>query len=204
MTNTNQSILDLLVHRVRVATVEQLTALGCSSPDAAWKRLTALEKAGLVTRRQGVAVVLELAVPIVVWRPDQDEPEWPAIAYQLSTRWNQPPRRHRFAAATEAAGERWGGYGGRMSRPGELGHDLTLTEVYLHFLRTRPREAKGWRSEARLMEELGEGRGDRLPDAMVVTRTGKTVIECAGRYDKRKLAAFHDYCRRRGLGYELW
>lgn len=204
MTDTDDAILELLVNRVRVATVEQLSLLIGSTSTASWNRLKRMERLGWVVCRHGAANVLALSAPLVAWDPQDTEPNWPGIAHRLCQRWQHPPQRHRFAVATAAAGERWGGHGGRLSRPSELGHDLTLTGIYLHLLQTDPKRVKGWRGEAWLMIELGEGKGDKLPDAMLVARSGKTAIECGGRYDKHKLAAFHEYCRRRGLAYELW
>ena len=40
--------------------------------------------------------------------------------------------------------------------------------------------------------------------ASTPTMTLATAIEFGGLYDRVKLEAFHDYCRRERMGYELW
>jgi hypothetical protein len=66
-----------------------------------------------------------------------------------------------------------------------------------------PSRAKRWISEAKLYEQ-GEGIGDRLPDALIVTRREKTVIEFGGSYGAAKLREFHAFCVGKQWSYQVW
>jgi hypothetical protein len=105
--------------------------------------------------------------------------------------------------ATQRAGNRFAGSGGRAPRASETTHDLCLAAVYLRLMATDPGRAKRWISEATLYER-GEGRNGRLPDAAIVTRGGKTIVEFGGAYSAVKVKEFHGFCAERGWGYELW
>lgn len=145
----------------------------------------------------------KLDEPVAAWKPKELPPDFGAVAFALSSRWCGPSRVTACVAATAEAGNWLGGHGGRRPRTSEASHDIQLAAVFLRFRSLEPKRAERWDSEPALAER-GEGRGDRLPDAMVVARGEKTVIECGGAYGRKKLEEFHRYCERRGFGYELW
>ena len=67
--------------------------------------------------------------------------------------------------------------------------------------------AESWRSESLLAADTSIKRsnpGDKVPDAIVRDGRTKTAIEFVGEYSVDKLTAFHAYCKRANLGYELW
>ncbi|MBK8913001.1 MAG: hypothetical protein IPM64_00110 [Phycisphaerales bacterium] len=208
MTERDQEILEILTRRVRVLSLSQVAATWWpqtpNGQDLAKARLKELERLGLIRQLYLLArPEPPLNSPIVTWKPGAIEPSFGAVAYQLRSRWTRPARRVLSAIATERAGIRFAGTGGRTPRASEATHDLCLATVYLRLRTTDSRRARRWVSEAALYEQ-GEGRDDRLPDAVIVTRSGKTAIEFGGAYPPAKVAAFHAFCAQRGWGYELW
>lgn len=208
MTERDEAILDTLTRRVRVLSVSQVAATWWSQAkqgrDQATARLRELQELALVTL---VPILARpeppLESPVLVWRPTDPEPDFGAVSYRLRSRWTLPARRIMSVIATQRAAKRFAGKGGRMPRASEATHDLCLAAIYLRLLTNDPRRAKRWISEADLFE-AGEGRDDRLPDALIITRAGKTVIECGGAYSRSKVSDFHRFCVERGWGYELW
>jgi hypothetical protein len=179
-------------------------------PNAKWpgvpaiEEITKLEKEGLVSKETAlVHPELSLKEPVCSWSPGDGPPEFGTVAYKLQSRWVWQPRAELVVIATSKAANWMGGHGGRFPRPSEATHDVHLGSVFVHYLTSKPRLARKWISEAEL-HERGEGREDRLPDAMIITRAGKTVIEFGGAYKRKKVEAFHGYCESRGLSYELW
>ena len=204
LTARDEEILMTVCHKVRALSLEQVAAVWWKGKrDVANKRLAQLRDEGWVDYEPILShPVLQLDLPLVIWKPGNEEPDLGAAAWKLSNRWTDVARRTMAVTGTDTAAARLGGYAGRRLRASEASHDLSLAQVYLNLTAREPARAKGWFSEAQLYAE-GEGRGDRLPDAMVRTRREKTVIEFGGGYSKKKLEEFHRYCRRRQLAYDL-
>ncbi len=208
MKPADEDILKILTHRVRVLSVEQLSeiygAAGQKGQLAARRRVARLERDGWIIPGFGLAQPeLSLAAPVFTWRLQSPAPNFEAVSYQLRKRWTLPPRPTHYAAASAKAGTFFGGSGGRLPRTSELTHDICLARVFLRLRAADPKRAERWVSEARLFEE-GEGRGDRLPDALIVTRREKIVVEFGGSYTAKKLKSFHDFCVAKTWGYEVW
>lgn len=207
MTERDEAILDTLTRRVRVLSVAQVASTWWSgSPGiaAAKSRLRVLEGQGWLLLVGLLARPLpSLETPVVTWSPGDREPDFGAVSYRLRSRWNQPACRILAVVATDQAGSRHAGKGGRVPRASEATHDLCLSAVYLRMLEMNPKRARRWISEAMLYER-GEGRDSRLPDAAIVTRAGTTAIEFGGAYAPAKVADFHGFCADRGWEYELW
>lgn len=208
MTDRDEVILDTLTRRVRVLSLAQVARVWWGSRKGsvaqAKNRLRELEGQGWVE----VFSILArpeppLDSPVTAWTEGGSEPDFGAVSYRLRSRWTEPARHTVAVIASERAGSRFGGAGGRRPRASEGTHDLCLAAVYLRLLATEPKRAARWISEAKLFES-GEGRNGRLPDAAIVTRAGKTVIEFGGAYPPTKIAEFHRFCADRGWGYELW
>ena len=208
MTERDDEILDTLTRRIRMLSVAQVAATwwpeSIRSVEQAKVRLRELERLGDL-RLLNVLARPEPALesPVVTWKPGTAEPEFGPVAYRLRSRWTSPARRRLAVIATAQAGIRFAGKGGRAPRASEATHDLCLAAIYLRMRSTDPHRGRQWVSEAMLYER-GEGRGDRLPDAAIVSRRGKTVIEFGGAYPPTKVADFHRFCSERGWGYELW
>lgn len=115
-----------------------------------------------------------------------------------------PPIATPAVIATKAAGNRFGGKGGRFPRPTEQTHDLHMAGVFLYFRQRDPKAVKTWESEELIRRRQRERSGEKLPDAMIRLKNRNRIIEFGGAYGKEKLIEFHEYCRKRGLAYEIW
>ncbi len=147
---------------------------------------------------------IELDAPILCWRPADADPDFGAAAYRLKTRWTKAPITTPLVFATRSAMAMYGGYiGGRGPRPSEATHDIHLAQVYFRLTEANPKVARRWVSESEQYAE-GDGRDERLPDALIRGRRGSPphIVEFGGAYSKAKLIEFH-----RGMSsfaYELW
>jgi hypothetical protein len=208
MAPIDEEILGVLTQRVRVLSIDHVSELAGGAEQkgrlAAARRIARLERSGWVITCIGLAhPELPLLAPIATWRPQEAIPDLGAASYQLRKRWTSPPKPTRCVAASAKAGAFFGGSGGRLPRTSELSHDLCLARVFLRLRQVDFRRSNRWLSEAELYKQ-GEGRGDKLPDALIVTRAEKTAIEFGGSYSAAKLKAFHEFCWARGWAYEVW
>lgn len=210
LTERDEDILATLTRRVRVLSVDQAArtwwAGSRHAKTNARRRLGQLAEAGwLDCFREFVQPEVSLSEPLVRWRPGEPQPDFGPIAYALSLRWRERGSLQWFAAATEAAARRFGGYGGRRPRRSELTHDLHLSAVYLQLRQRAPDRAAKWISEAELADRLPRGSGEKLPDAVIEEGDARTVVELGGSsYDAGKLEAFHAYCEAAIMAYEIW
>lgn len=207
LTDRDRDILDALALRVRVLAVEQIAAewfARTADPvKNARRRAHELAQSGCVECfTASVRPPLELAEPLVRWKPRDPAPDLRRLSGRLLKRWTAPVAPTLLVVATRAAGRWLGGAGGRRPRRSEGSHDLTVAAVYLNWRRRAP-EAAEWLSEARL-RTLGFGDQTRLPDAMVQLGGARTVIEIGGAYSTEKLTEFHEFCWHEGLPYEIW
>lgn len=209
LTPRDQAILDALTLRVRVLSLSQIARTwwgDTQGPESlARTRLKELEREGLVTLFPLVAhPEIPLDAPLIAWRPGDTPPDFGEASHRAKRRWTRDVTTCAGVFATTVAGNWFGGTGGRPPRASEATHDLHLAAVFLRLREANPSAAATWTSEGRLLAR-GEGRGDKLPDAIVGTRAGgKRVIEFGGAYSKSKFAQFHDFCLRRKLPYEVW
>lgn len=203
-------ILEVLTLRVRVLSIEQIAASwwptsGDGATTTASKRLAQIADAGLVERFTSVChPLLQLAEPLVFWRPGDPAPDFAPLAYRLQSRWTKPPVPVPSFIATPNAGTRFGGYGGRKPKPTEQAHDLHVSAVYLALRKRSPEEATLWRSEQWVKDHFKDHRRSRIPDAILAHRNAFHVVEFGGAYNHRKLEAFHSWCRSSAYSYEVW
>lgn len=208
VTARDRDILAVLARDVRVASVAQIArtwfAESADPARSADRRLSDLAAAGMIERFVMLArPELDLRAPLIRWEVGDATPDFPRLASRLAARWKDPLIRTPLVIATRTGGVQFGGTGGRRPRLSEVSHDVSLTGVYLrHFVRSNGSPTL-WYSEARLAG-LGFGDCTRLPDAMVQEGATRTAIELGGAYSAVKLAAFHRFCERENMGYELW
>ena len=81
-----------------------------------------------------------------------------------------------------------------------MDHQLMVTAIYFHFLRRSPEYAARWVPFGLLdpPENLG-----KIPDALV-TQAGDLGLAIAYAGPLMDLAAIHQFCKDRGMPYELW
>jgi hypothetical protein len=211
LTRRDEEVVDTLTRRVRCLSMEQIASSWWANRKSALSqsraRVRALEQAGWLERLIAFAKHgLDLRSPVTSWTPGQPIPDFGKIAQFLKTRFATAAVATPIVVATATAAKRRGGHGGRRPRRSEVTHDLGLASVYLQLLQTQPERAKHWVSEATLVAgDGGEGRGQKLPDALIRMPNGsETVIEFGGEYDRHKLALFHADCAERRRSYELW
>lgn len=206
LTHRDRSVIELLSVRVRVLSIDQIAERFWADSNRptrlARDRLAKLERAGLLRRASRPArPLLQIVEPLAIWRPHRPTPDFAAIARQLANRWPDDMVRMECIEVTDEGAR--GVAGVPAAAPpadSELTHDLHVAAVYLRMLDELPARASTWTLETR----LPKGQGVKVPDAMVRDGLERTAIEFGGLYDRVKLEAFHDYCRRERMGYELW
>ena len=201
-------IIRTLTTRVRLLTAAQVADcwwLGTrAGQDQAARRLRELCALQLLEERPILAEpLLELAAPILNWGPGDEEPDHHAIAWRLQRRWVEATRETLVFIATSFAADTLGGVAARLPTLGQETHDLHVSEVYLRMRRERPELAAHWLGEEIVRPTRIH---EKLPDALIVDAQGNParVIEFGGRYDHKRVCAFHQDCAFRGLPYELW
>ncbi|HUU95647.1 MAG TPA: hypothetical protein VM487_07895 [Phycisphaerae bacterium] len=189
------AIVDILVRRVRVLSAAQVARTWCrkvkNPQDAARRLLRSLERDDLV---ECVTLMARPEIipdrPLVTWQSDLPRPDFGPVAWQLQNRrQDQVPLATLCVVAASA----------RHPRPTDTTHDLHLAAVYLLMCKELPTRARSWVFETDLIRA-----GEKLPDAMVTDGKAKTVIECGGEYDRRRLEEDHEFFARMGYGYEVW
>ena len=200
-------LLQALTTRVRLLTAVQIADTWWTNRRRelrATRRLRALCGAGLLQERAVLAEpFLALEAPVASWAPGDTTPEYHAIAWRLQRRWTQTAQETVVFLATDLAADTVGGVAARLPTLGQETHDLHVSQVYLRMRRERPQLAAFWLGE----EIVRPTRTDeKLPDALIVDPAGNParVIEFGGRYDHKRVAAFHIDCQSRELPYELW
>lgn len=208
LTSRDRELLDTLAVRVRVLTLTQVARTwwgATANPKRqSRERLARLERAGWVETFTATArPELTLAGPLATWKQGGDEPDMDALAYALQVRWQESAKVQPMVTAKLQAGKLFGGDGGRKPRASETTHDLHLSSIYLKLRSENAKLASTWRSEARLAKERADGVG-KVPDAMIIDRGQRRVIEFGGSYSARKLREFHTYCAQQKWAYEIW
>lgn len=208
LTARDTEIIDVLAHRVRVMSLDQIArtwwAECKSGKKAASVRMATLSGQGLVIPYRVLAhPEIPLPHPVTSWTPAQPTPEFSAVAYRLQSRWSKPPITVTCYMASKRTGRTVGGTGGRRSRTTEQTHDIHFAAVFLQYRHNQPSLIRNWISEAAILRDR-EDRREKLPDAIVTDGEMKRVIEFGGSYGRDKIEAFHNYCSEQELPYEIW
>jgi hypothetical protein len=208
LSDRDRQILEILVRDVRVMSTPQLARTwwrDSSHPESsAWNRVLQLRDAGFLDAFEGLAhPELPLPEPVIQWSSGPLSPSAGAISYRLRSRWKNHPQLTRCASASAIARRHFGGPRGRTPRERELTHDIHFSAVYLRVRETRPDLIPYWAYEETIVEARGHHR-EKLPDALIVGPEEARAIEFGGAYGKRKVQAFHDYCTKQSLPYEIW
>jgi hypothetical protein len=124
-------------------------------------------------------------------------------AAQARHRWSPATTVVAVCVASPLTASLFGSTSRRLPPKEHNDHDLLLSAVYLHYRRNHPHLAKLWVGE-HVLPKAGYRIKD--PDAFLFAPNGQAVrvIESAGRYGPDQIETFHEHCRERGLGYELW
>ena len=209
LTERDTEILECLTHKVRMFSLEQVGKTwwwgnkhGTSNAE---KRLRVLEKQGLVEIFNVLShPEIELKKPLVLWRSGLPQADFAKISYQLKQRWPNAHLNTPVVIATSKTATRFGGHGGRRPRRAEMTHDIHVSAVFLNFKSLRSKDAKLWVSEDEFNAHRDKQKGDKLPDAVLERSGGLYAIEFGGAYEKAKLEAFHAWCEKKQMPYEIW
>ena len=209
LTERDTELLQILTHKVSLLTFEQIAEAFYSHTSdpirQARKRLKKLIHAGYVEKHTMLAhPPLELTDPVYRHKPGDEKPDLGKIAYKISQRWRKVLRPIDVAMATRQSRRIFGGYTSQLRpRASERSHDLSLSQVFLHFRAQNDLGAK-WQGEGELRAK-GISAGTHIPDARLVgaAADGSDVfIEFGGSYVKRKLGGIHEDLK--DYYYELW
>lgn len=209
LSSRDNEILDALTIRVRLFSVAQVARTWWSQtadPDAnARERLKQLDRAGLITRFTLMSrPELPLEAPVLVWEPGDKTPDLGSVSYILQSRFSAALEKNPCVIATTRAAAKFGGHGGKLPKNAEQTHDVHVAAMFLRYRGLRPDLIRHWISEEIIKRTRPKVKGEKLPDAMIRAGDYERVIEFGGEYGKDKLIAFHDYCVKKNLPYELW
>lgn len=213
ITERDRAILLAVLHKVPILS-EAALALWWrdtdSSRDHMQRRLWQLRESGLLAR---YSLPLQAAPRVELfyhWAPGMPEPDFGALAWQLSRRWQAlETRRVVFYTATATAANR---YGRTVQNPlrstSALPHAIALGQLYAQTLHTDPALASGWVAEE--VVAGSRGYGEKVVDAIVVNSSSMPALalEIAGASyaasNGERLREIHKDCSERGLPYEMW
>lgn len=205
-TRRDLDLVETLTRRVRLLAVEQVAAgwWERGTPRIIRRRLRRLSGAGLIVQTViNAHPLLPLGKPLVSWKPGKPEPPFERVSQRARERWNRPSVPQAVVFAGKLAANLFGSSAGRLPRLEQRDHDLLLSQVYLRYRTSRPKEAKQW-----LGEDVFPKAGYRIkdPDAFLVGEGDRIlqVIDSAGHYSPAQIESFHEHCAERDLPYELW
>lgn len=210
LTRRDSDILQALTHRVRLLSLEQIARTWWRdtkhSEGNAAKRLKELEEEDLLRRHVLHAhPELPLPCPLFAWTPGQPRPDYGALSYRCMSRWTEPFRPTPAFLATRRAANHFGGILRKPPKEVEENHDLHLAGMFLRVRASRPALLPHWLSEAKVKRSRPDAPGEKLPDALIRVAGGDPIaFEFGGAYPRDKVQSFHEWCERKGHGYELW
>ncbi len=206
ITNRDEELLSTLSLKIHLASLEQIASAWwaeATAPDRqARERLRKLEADDwLLRKRVNIHPLLGLVSPVVRWSPLDAAPDFGAVAYQLQKRWTEKLELITVYIASRKTANHFGGFGGKFKHRNQLTHDLHLADVYFSMVYRDRSLATKWSGEEERFSD-----GEKLPDAVLLDSKGRVteVIEFGGRYDRRRVEAFHHYCEVRRFPYQLW
>ena len=207
MTDRDRDILRTLALFVRLLSQRQLAEFWFNDDKAnTRRRLAQLATEDLVTQISVRARPLPpIEQPIIVWNPEEPDPDFAKAAYQLRSRWLRRPVKTQLAyIATQRTARLMGGRGqGELKNGFQATHDLGVTQVWLQLAESSPDWADAWRGEDLMAHTR---RGQKLPDGFIVNKSNEVVcvVEFGGAYDQQRIREFHEDCRDRSLPYRMW
>jgi hypothetical protein len=213
ITDRDRAILLAVLHKVPILS-EAALALWWqdtdSSRDNMSRRLWQLREAGLLARYSLPVQAAPRVELFYHWVPGMPEPDFGALAWQLSRRWQSlETRRTVFYTATATAANR---YGRTVQNPlrstSAIPHAILLGQLFAQLHHTAPTLASGWVAEEVVADSRGYGQ--KVVDCLIVdsSSTPALALEIAGASyaasNGERLREIHKDCSERGLPYEMW
>lgn len=174
------------------------------------RRLWQLCDAGLLARYSLPVQALPTVDLFYHWLPGMPDPDFGALAWQLTKRWDAiETRRVTFYTATATAAMH---FGRTIQNPlrstSSIAHNIGLGQVYARLAFYHPVLAAGWVAEEVLA--ASRGYGEKVVDACIVDSSSRPAlaIEFAGASyaasNGERLREIHKDCAERDLPYEVW
>lgn len=140
--------------------------------------------------------------PLVAWRSGDGHPDFAGVARALHRRAMRDAKPVHVVFAATRASRLFGSGRAPSVKLTQMTHDLSVAELYLHYLRAGLRGDR-WLSEDRLPRDwpLKE-----RPDALVRNEAGDVTraLEYGGDYPAKRLTELHHGLASIPLAYEIW
>lgn len=200
-------LLTVLTQCVRVMSVSQVARIWWN--DTRWghqrakKYLRLRESQGLLHCKRVLArPVGSLKSPLIVWRENDDEPDWTAISKQLHRRTQLDPLLISIALASRLSFDVFSDWRMTPVKLTQMTHDLQVSEVFLRY-RKHGLPIESWISEDRLPASFP---AKVKPDALLVDSEGtwQRAVEYGGDYSVSRLLALRTCAANCKITFELW
>ena len=207
LTDRDFMILEALVFQVRFLTVRLVAELwwpGGINQRQARKRLEQLSKSGLLEIHViNARPLMQVAAPLVTWKPNDLEPEFEMLSEQARDRWERTPQPTTVCVASKQSASLLGNNVSGLPAMERWDYDLRLCSVFAKYQMESPASLGRWVGSQGLLH--ADERLKKL-DAWFVQRNGHVTkaIKSAGRNDAERLKTFHQHCSANNLPYELW
>jgi hypothetical protein len=212
-----ETILDILTHRVRLATSSQLATL-LQSTEGRKVTVRQIRRRLRHMAEEGTVLLHHLALKVFApeqflyqWRPGEPFTAAEAIAWKAAVRVASTiPRRCMVCRVTEKGAKRDGSGGNRPTlQPTQIEHDLGCTAMLIHELRHDPYLLRNWVGEdeiRRSFRPLWPEEFRKVPDAAIVRSDDRVerFLEFCGQYSAQRIDRFHRHCRRYRIPYRLY
>ncbi len=208
LSNVSQFVIDMLTWRTRVVADVQLE--WCFPKRKTVRReLASLERRGFLDSFSISTILLRCDSPLFVWNQyTSTDPEFGKLCWIAEKRADKARCFScRVYYASKLAERTFGGVGGKLRQPFQLGHDLGTAAVYLaRQEKKKTVEETSWVSEDVLRRFFRALKIRKIPDAAIIVNGRiKTAIEFVGKdYSTEQLRSFHRYWSRKQIRYEIW
>jgi hypothetical protein len=146
--------------------------------------------------------------PLFECLPGGKKPDFAPLAHAVSRRAMREATEVTIYFATSKAARAFAGHSPCLSRVGQLGHDLAVTECLIALRHARPVEAARWVSEALFIRRHRRAMGRFIPDAAIGAAAGarlETAIDFAGpSYSAERLTEIWRAAWTAGMKLEIW
>ena len=204
---SHPEFMTVLTHSVRVLSLSQMARLWWS--DTRWGRQRARQHAmscesqGLLHFKRVLSRPIGvLKTPLLIWRLDDDEPDWVAVSRGLRLRTRKHPVLLPVVFASRLAFDVFATSRVTPFKLTQMTHDLHVSEVFVCYqLLGLPLDS--WVSEDRLPITFPS---DVRPDALLVDSEGtwQRAVEYGGAYSSARLLALRDCAAKCEVAFELW
>lgn len=190
--SVRELLLESLGRKVRLfsrADLEMRFFSDCSAPaQAAGRFLRNMASNGeVILTRVMLHPPIDVSEPIFSWKPGSGVPGFRRIASAARRRFQKP----RVSTVVVMPGEKILPKSERRPlRASEYQHDSMLSSVFLNLIENDPSAFHRWTHE----DDSPGGFADmaHIPDAVLLSEGGPTIIECIGSYSKDKITSLHE------------